>query len=381
LIEINQLLQLMVEKGGSDLHLAVGRPPVIRLHGRLRPLNTPDLTPEDTIALMKSISPAKSQQELSEKGGSDFAFGFGQTRFRVAIFKQKGVVGIVLRQIPSKLLSFEDIGLAHSIKNLLTKPRGLMLVTGPTGSGKSTTLASMIDFINTEYDRHIITIEDPIEYYHNHRKSLITQREVGVDVTTFAEGLRRALRMNPDVILVGEMRDLETIATAITAAETGHLVFGTLHTTGSAKTLDRMIDAFPKEQQEQVRVQLSSSLIAVISQLLLPRVDKPGLIAAFEVMICIPAVSNLMRENKTFKIESVIQTSKKYGMVTMDDSLFELFIGKKITYADMMQKAQDPISLQQKVKDYTEGQQGQPTPGSKIPKKTEIFSKPTEEGG
>lgn len=375
MVEINQLLQLMVEKGGSDLHLAVGRPPVIRLHGRMRTLNIPSLMPQDTMDLMKSISSAKSQQELSEKGGSDFGFAFGeQCRFRVAIFKQKGHIGLVLRLIPSRLLSFEEIGLPHTIKNLLTKPRGLFLVTGPTGSGKTTTLATMIDFLNNEYDRHLITIEDPIEYYHFHKKSIITQREIGVDVQSFAEALRRALRMNPDVILVGEMRDLETISAAITAAETGHLVFGTLHTTGAAKTVDRIIDAFSKEQQEQVRIQLGSSIVAVVSQLLIPRIDKPGVSAAFEIMINNPAIANLIRENKTFKIDGVIQTSRKFGMITLDDSLFELFITKKINYADMIQKAQDPLSLQQKVKEYTEAQQGE----SKG-KKTESLPKVTEE--
>jgi twitching motility protein PilT len=312
---------------------------------------------------MKSISSERAQQELNEKGGADFSFAFGEhARFRVAIFKQKGHIGVVLRQIPNTFLSFEDIGLPHHIKTLLTKPRGLVLVTGPTGSGKTTTLATMIDFINTEDDCHIITVEDPIEYYHPHKKSLITQREIGVDVGSFAEALKRALRMDPDVILVGEMRDLETIQAAITAAETGHLVFGTLHTTGAAKTVDRIIDAFPQNQQEQIRTQLATSIVAVISQLLIPRCDKPGRVAAFEIMICNSAISNLIRENKTYRINSAIQTSKKYGMILLDDSLFEHFIAKKITYADMMQTSQDPASLQQKVKEYTEAQQ------TKIPK-------------
>ena len=360
MVDINQLLQVMVDKGGSDLHLAVGRPPVIRFHGRIRSLNLPDLAPDDTIGFMKSISSDRAQQELSEKGSADFGFAFGdQARFRVSIFKQKGNVGLVLRQIPFKLLSFEQIGLPHSIKNLLSKPRGMILVTGPTGSGKSTTLATMIDFINTEHDHHIITIEDPIEYYHNHKKSVITQREIGVDVPSFAEALRRALRQDPDVILVGEMRDLETIQAAISAAETGHLVFGTLHTTGAAKTVDRIIDAFPQDQQEQVRVQLAGSIVAVISQLLIPTVDKVGRVPAFEIMISTPAIANLIRENKTYRIDSDIQTGRKYGMILLDDSLFNLFISKKITYADMMQRAQEPSSLQQKVKEYTEAQQAQ----------------------
>lgn len=358
MVEINQLLQLIVDRGGSDLHLTVGRPPVIRLHGHMRTLNTPSLTPDDTVSLMKSISSERAQQELNEKGGADFGFAFGdKARFRVAIFKQRGSVGIVLRQIPNKILSFDELGLSHSIKNLLLKPRGMVLVTGPTGSGKTTTLASMIDFINTEHDRHIITVEDPIEYYHPHKKSIMTQRELGVDVGSFAEALRRSLRMDPDVILVGEMRDLETIQAAITAAETGHLVFATLHTTGAAKTVDRIIDAFPQEQQEQIRVQLSTSIVAVISQLLISRADQAGVVAAFEIMIANAAISNLIRENKTFRIDSAIQTSRKYGMILLDDSLFDLFIAKKITYANMIQLAQDPTALQQKVKEYTEAQQ------------------------
>lgn len=356
-MEINQLLQLVVERGASDLHLNVGRPPVLRLNGRLRSLNTPPLTPEDTMALMKAITSERCQQELNEGGSSDFGFAFGdKARFRVSVFKQKGHVSVVLRLIPSELLSFEQIGLPASIKNLLTKPRGLILVTGPTGCGKTTTLATMIDFVNTEHDRHIITIEDPIEYYHNHKKGIISQREVGVDLETFSEGLRRALRQDPDVILVGEMRDLETIQAAISAAETGHLVFGTLHTTGAARTVDRIIDAFPTDQQEQIRTQLSVSLIAAISQVLMPRADKKGRVAGFEIMITTDAIANLIRENKTFRINSSIQTGRKFGMILLDDFLFDLFINQKISYAEMMQKAQSPEDLQTKVKAYTDNQ-------------------------
>lgn len=355
MVDINQLLQLVVDRGGSDLHLSVDKPPVVRIHGRMRALNTPPLTPSDTMSLMKSICSERAQQELDEKGGTDFGFAFGeQARFRVSIFKQRGSIGLVLRHISNQILSFEEIGLSHSIKSLLAKPRGLMLITGPTGSGKTTTLATMIDFMNVEYDYHIITIEDPVEYYHQHKKSIITQREVGVDVGSFAEALRRALRMDPDVILVGEMRDLETIQAAITAAETGHLVFGTLHTTGAGRTVDRIIDAFPQEQQEQIRVQLASSIVAVISQLLVPRADSPGVVAAFEIMISTAAISNLIRENKTFRIDTAIQTGRKYGMILQDDSLFEHFIARRITYADMIQRSQDPTNLQQKVKEYTE---------------------------
>lgn len=358
MVEMNQLLQVMVDKGGSDLHITVGRPPLIRLHGRLRPLSTPPLTADDTLALMRSISSERVQQELNEVGGSDFGFSFGeQARFRVSIFKQRGTIGLVLRQIARDILTMEGIGLPHSIKSLLSKPRGLILVTGPTGSGKTTTLASMIDFMNAEYDYHIVTVEDPIEYYHQDKKSVITQREVGTDVTSFSEALRRALRMDPNVILVGEMRDLETTQAAITAAETGHLVMGTLHTTGAARTVDRIVDAFPKEQQEQIRIQIASSLVAVISQLLVPRCDQSGRVACFEIMISNPAISNLIRENKTFRIDTMIQTGSKYGMILLDDSLFEHFIAKRITFADMMQRSQDPSALQLKVKQYTEEQQ------------------------
>lgn len=352
---MNQLLQLVIDKGGSDLHLTVGRPPVVRLHGRMRTLNTPALTAEDTNELMKSITGERYQQELDEVGSTDFGFAFGeQARFRSAVFKQRGNIGLVLRQISNTLLTMEQIGLSHNIKSLLAKPRGMILVTGPTGSGKSTTLASMINFINEEHDHHIITIEDPIEFYHEHKKSIITQREVGIDVESFSEALRRALRMDPDVILVGEMRDLETIGAAITAAETGHLVFGTLHTTGAAKTIDRVIDAFPQAQQEQVRVQLAGSLVAVVSQLLVPRCDKQGVIAAHEIMIVTSAISNLIRENKTFRIDSSIQTGKKYGMQLLDDTLFKYFAEKKIKYSDAMQRAQDPIALQERIKQASE---------------------------
>jgi len=351
MVEINQLLQLVVEKSASDLHLAVGRPPTLRLSGRLRSINSPELTGEDTARLMKSITSDRCQQELNEEGTTDFGFAFGdKARFRVSCFKQKGEIGIVLRQIPNQLLTFEEIGLPSGIKNLLTKPRGLVLVTGPTGSGKTTTLATMIDFINTEHERHIITVEDPIEYYHSHKKSLITQRELGVDISSFSEALRRALRQDPDVILVGEMRDLDTIAAAITAAETGHLVFGTLHTTGAARTVDRIIDAYP------IRTQLSVSIVAAISQVLLPVADGKGRVAAFEIMIMTPAIENLIRENKTFRIPSAIQTGRKHGMILLDDFLFDLFIQKKITYAEMMMKAAEPSDLQEKVKEYTDAQ-------------------------
>ena len=353
-VELNKLLQLVVEKRASDLHLTVGIPPTVRLHGNLRPLNLPPLTPDDTVAFMKAITPERCQQELKEKGGADFGFAYEKkARFRVAIYMQKGSVDIALRLIPNKLLSFDEIGLPPSVKNLLNRPRGLILVTGPTGSGKTTTLATMIDFINTEDDCHLITIEDPIEYYHEHKKSVVTQREIGVDIGGFAEAIRRALRMDPDVIMVGEMRDLETIQAAITAAETGHLVFGTLHTTGAARTINRMVDAFPVDQQEQIRAQLSTALLAVVSQALLPKAEGSGVVAAFEIMIITDAIAHNIRENQTHKITSSIQTGAQAGMILLDDFLYNLFLQKKITYQIMMAAAQNPPDLEQKIKEYT----------------------------
>jgi twitching motility protein PilT len=358
-IELNKLLQLMVDKKSSDLHLTVGIPPTVRLHGNLRPLNLPPLTPDDTVSFMKAITPERCQQELKEKGGADFGFAFEKkARFRVAVYMQKGNVGIALRLIPNKLLSFDEIGLPPSTKNLLFRPRGLVLVTGPTGSGKTTTLATMVDFINMENDCHIITIEDPIEYYHEHKKSVLTQRELNVDVGSFAEAIRRALRMDPDVVLVGEMRDLETIQAAITAAETGHLVFGTLHTTGAARTINRLVDAFPVEQQEQIRAQLSTALLAVVSQALLPKAEGSGVVAAFEIMIVNSAIEHLIRENQTHKITSAIQTGAQQGMILLDDFLYNLFLQKKITYQTMMVAAQNPGDLETKIKEYTYAQAG-----------------------
>ena len=270
----------------------------------MRRLDTKILDNDDTTALMKSITPDRCQQELQEKGGADFAIEYiDGNRFRVAVFKQRGSIGMVLRRIPSQFLTFEQIGMPEAIRALITRPRGLLLVTGPTGSGKTTSLASMINFLNENYDRHIITLEDPIEYFHKHKKCTVNQREIGVDVPNFSEGIRRALRMDPDIILVGEMRDLETIHAAIEAAETGHIVFGTLHTSGAASTINRIIDVFPKDQQDQIRTQLSTALIGVLSQTLLPK--KPdGLVAAYEMMVVTPAIQNMIRENKVFRIDS-----------------------------------------------------------------------------
>jgi len=349
-IQIDRLLDTVIKTGASDLHLTVGRPPTLRLHGELRNLQTKVLNPDDMVTLMKSITPERSQQELQEVGGCDFGFAYGDAaRFRVSVFRQRGNLAIVCRQIPNRLLSFEEIGLPASVTELVRRPRGLFLVTGPTGSGKTTTLASMIDFINMTFDRHIITMEDPIEYYHYHKKSVVNQREIGVDVPDFAEGLKRALRQDPDVILVGEMRDLETIEAAVRAAETGHLVFGTLHTTGAAKTIDRVIDAFPVSQQNQVRVQLSTVLLAILSQALLPRIDTKGMVAAYEFLLITPAISNLIRDNKTFRIDSSIQTGKKFGMQLLDEHLWSLYSRGMISAEEMVDKSKNPQAITDKV--------------------------------
>ena len=334
----------------SDIHFHVGRPPTVRLDGRLRSLDLPTLMPEDTAQVVEGITPKRCRHDFEVKGGADFAYPFENgLRFRVAIYHEKGNCAVAMRLLPDRKMSFEDIGLPMGIKNLLLKPRGLVLVTGPTGSGKTTTLATMVDFINTEQDRHIITIEDPIEYYHEHKKCVVTQREVGVDVTTFGEATIRALRQDPDVILVGEMRDLETMEAAIIAAETGHLVFSTLHTTGAAKTVNRIIDVFPIQQQEQIRTQLSSNLLAVISQELLPKIGG-GRVAAFEIMVSTPSIQHLIRENQVHKIVSDIQTGKRHGMILLDDFLAELYRSGKAEYAEVMKRAQDPTSLQAKIK-------------------------------
>lgn len=349
-LQIDRLLETVIRQGASDLHLAVERKPTIRLHGQLRELNTKMLGPDDTMALMKSITSERSQQELQEEGTCDFGFAYGEeARFRVSVFRQKGSLSLVLRQIPNKIMTFEQIGLPPICKELIRRPRGLFLVTGPTGSGKTTSLATMIDHINMNMDHHIVTIEDPIEYYHPHKKSIVNQREVGVDVPSFSESLRRVLRQDPDVILVGEMRDLETIEAAITAAETGHLVFATLHTTGAAGTINRVIDAFPTNQQEQVRVQLSVTLICILSQALLARVDKPGRVAAYEFLVVTPAIANLIRENKVFRIDSAIQTGKKFGMQLLDDHLWSLYERGMISADEMIDKGKNPSDLTEKV--------------------------------
>lgn len=365
-IHIDRVLETCIRQDASDIHFVTGRPPVLRLHGGLRSLDTKVLDADDTVALMKSITPDRNQQELQEEGTTDFGFAFGDAaRFRVSVFRQRGQLSLVLRLIPNELLSFDQIGLPKIVASLCRRPQGLFLVTGPTGCGKTTTLASMLNYINESFERHIVTLEDPIEYYQYHKKSIINQREIGIDVPSFAEGLRRVLRQDPDVILVGELRDLETIEAAVRAAETGHLVFSTLHTTGCQGTITRLIDAFPVNQQEQIRVQLSTNLIAVLSQTLCRKIGGKGRVAGFEFMVITPAIANLIRENKTYRIDSAIQTGKKLSMQLMDDHLWRLYTQGLIGKEEMIDKSRRPSDMEDKIKEVesTLGGAGKKTDG------------------
>lgn len=347
--EMNELLELVVDEGASDLHIQVGRPPTLRMGGEMVSVDGPDLTPQDTEKLMQSITSDKQIQATKEIGSADFGFAYlDKARFRVSVLKSKGNYGMVLRQIPNDFFSLEKIGLPDKIKDLLHRPRGLILVTGPTGSGKSTTLASMINHINERSSGHIITIEDPIEYYHDHNKCIVTQREIGVDVTTFSEAIRRALRQDPDVILVGEMRDLETIEAAISAAETGHLVFGTLHTNSAAGTVDRIVDAFPANMKEMVRTQLASSLVAVISQVLCKK-EGGGRVAGLEIMVTTNSIQALIRDNKTYRIDSDIQTGAALGMISMDMHLLSLYNRGLISAREAYSKSQIPEDMKKRL--------------------------------
>jgi len=362
-ILIDKLLQACVKQGASDIHIVVGQPPVFRLHGRMRKLETKVLEADDSVALMKSIAPERSQRELQEKGSADFGFAFGDlARFRVSIFKQRGFVSMVLRQIPNNMLTPQQLGLPDVCVKLVLRPRGLFLVTGPTGSGKSTTLASLVNYINENVDHHIITIEDPIEFYHYHKKSTVNQREIGVDVPSFSEAIRRALRQDPDVILVGEMRDLETISAAISAAETGHMVFGTLHTNSAMGTVNRIIDAFPGNLQDQIRTQLSTALVGIVAQTLLPKIGG-GRLAAYEILVVTSGIANLIRENKTFRISSAIQTGAKFGMQLMDDALFKAWKEEKCTIEDVLGKAHNPDDLAKRILNAQRGIMDDPAAG------------------
>ena len=339
-MDLLELVKLGIEKYASDIHITVGMPPVMRVSGELVTFEDIILNPEDTKDLINQALSNTQWNELEEKGEVDTSFSSpGVGRFRINAYKQRGSYGMALRIIPLEIPTIEDLGLPNIVKDLSNLPRGLILVTGPTGSGKSTTLASMINLINQEKKCHILTLEDPIEYLHKHNKSIVNQREIGSDSRSFSNGLRAALRQDPDVILVGEMRDLETISIALTAAETGHLVLSTLHTIGAAKTIDRIIDVFPPHQQQQVRVQFSSVIQSIISQQLLPKANGEGRVAAFEIMVANPAIRNLIREEKVHQIDTAIQTGAKFGMQSMDSSLLELYIKGMITKETALMQA------------------------------------------
>jgi twitching motility protein PilT len=341
------LLQLMVDRGASDLHITSGTYPQIRVNGRLNQLNQFEvLTPQDTQRLSYSVLNEGQKQKFEEENELDLSFGIqGLARFRCNVYRQRGAVGCAIRVIPYKIRSFEELGLPQIVQQLADRPKGLILVTGPTGSGKSTTLAAMLDVINRERHEHIMTIEDPIEFLHHHKSCVVNQREIGSDAQTFSLGLKAALRQDPDIILVGEMRDLDTISTALTAAETGHLVFATLHTQDTAQTVDRIVDVFPPAQQHQVRVQLSVALQGIVTQQLLPTADGMGRCCAAEVLVPTPAVRNLIREGKTHQIYSAIQTSGSLGMQTMDAHLAQLVRMGRITRSLAEQRASVPEEL------------------------------------
>ena len=342
MLDLDGLLIESLNRGASDLHLTVGVPPMVRCHGSLCPLDAPVLTADDTRGLVYSILTEEQQAELEDRWEFDLAHSVpGHARFRVNVYMQRGGIGAAFRAIPMRIRSFEELGIPPRVADLVLKPRGFVLVTGPTGSGKSTTLATMIDHINKHRTDHIITIEDPIEYLHTHGRSVINQREVGADTKSFATALKYILRQDPDVVLIGEMRDLETVSAALTAAETGHLVLATLHTQDAAQTIDRVIDVFPPHQQQQVRVQLAGTLQGIVSQQLLPTADGLGRAVATEILVVTPAVRNLIREGKTHQIQTTIETGHQHGMITMDRSLATLCKRGIITRETAMQRAID----------------------------------------
>jgi twitching motility protein PilT len=344
-MQVDEFLKKMVECGGSDAHLKVGMPPGVRVSGVLRPYGEEPLRPQHTEEIARAVLDESEWKAFNECGDLDCSYSVaGVARFRVNVMRQRGSISLVLRHIPAKIPTFEDLGLPDICKTLAAKPRGLVLVTGPTGSGKSTTLAAMINLINSTVQGHILTMEDPIEFLHRDNKCYINQREVGSDTAGFNEALRRALRQDPDVILIGELRDLETISLAVTAAETGHLVLGTLHTTSAMKTIDRMVNVFPPEQQTQIRLQLAGTLQGIVAQTLIPKVGG-GRVAALEILIATDAVRAMIRENKAAQLVTVMQTGKKFGMQLLEDHLNELVAAGTISYEQAIEKANAPETI------------------------------------
>lgn len=349
-LHIDELLHIVVDRNASDLHICQSSPPIIREDGKLKRLNFEMFSPQQTQRMMYEIISDENINKFETTLELDFSYTLPRrARFRVNLYREKNAVAAAFRLIPQKIPTVRDLNLPPLLDGLCEKPRGLILVTGPTGSGKSTSLAAMINHINTNFAHHIITIEDPIEYLHQHKQSIINQREVGADTKSFNNALRASLREDPDILLVGEMRDMETISLAITAAETGHLVFATLHTNNAAESVDRMIDVFPPGQQEQIRVQLSNNLVAIISQQLLPRAGAPGRVPANEIMIASPAIRNLIREAKSHQITSMIQTSGQMGMITMDQTLRDLYLKGWISLEDAMSRCQNPEELRKMI--------------------------------
>lgn len=355
-LHIDELLHVVVDRNASDLHICTQSPPVIREDGKLKRLNYEPFTPQHTQRMMYDIISDENINKFETTLELDFSYTLPRrARFRVNLYKDRGAVAAAFRLIPQKIPTVRDLNLPPILESLCEKPRGLILVTGPTGSGKSTSLAAMINYININFAHHIITIEDPIEYLHTHKQCIINQREVGADTRSFNNALRASLREDPDILLVGEMRDMETISLAITAAETGHLVFATLHTNNAAESVDRMIDVFPPGQQEQIRVQLSNNLVSIISQQLLPRAGAPGRVPANEIMIASSAIRNLIREAKTHQITSMIQTSGNMGMLTMDQCLRDLYLKGFIGLEDAFSRCQNPDELRKMINTPTAG--------------------------
>ena len=340
---LEELLKGMVERKASDLHLAIGSPPIYRIHGALVPTSTEAVSPDTLRDMMYGILNDEQRQDFERQKELDFSYSItGVSRYRGNILMQRGTMGAVFRAIPERPLTLEELALPPMLKEFCKKPRGLVLVTGPTGSGKSTTLAGMIEYINENLTAHVVTIEDPIEFLYKNKKAIIRQRELGADTRSFTEALRRVLRQDPDIILVGEMRDLETISLALTAAETGHLVFGTLHTIGAAATVDRIVDVFPPHQQQQIRTQLSGVLEGVISQTLIPSADGKGRVCAMEIMVANFAIRNLIREGKSHQILSIMQSGGSAGMITLDSALKQLVAQNKVTFEEALNKAASP---------------------------------------